>query len=376
MLKKFLLGTALAVTLGTAGHAQDTLPPPPWFEATYANAGQTWAFAKDDPCRTAKVISAIRTLRKELESMNKWISDATNFYLSVNYEKDSELLQAANDKLKAQINQAKPEAEKVAKWLEELDEKKDCPDPSQPQTSQPPPPPQQPPTTPPAGANCVTPKGHLRAILVQTDPNEPGYMGVIWIDEAGNQFAATYNADGTSTWDGSGTAPAQPCGALLPQEPERPYKTERPRREVKGPPSPAVDADPPVATPQFPGTDDRTERKTDEKKTDSREASPKTEKSPSTDRQSDSGSHGAGKSDAKSTGNSEHATRTVTHEKAEVSHQVAHTNEVGHVSGIREGGLREAGMHTGGLGGMHAGGLGGMHLGGFGGLHLGGFGRL
>jgi hypothetical protein len=86
------------------------------------------------------------------------------------------------------------------------------------------------------------------------------------------------------------------------------------------------------------------------------------------------------RADAKSENRSEHATRTVPHEKPEVTHPVAHMTEAGHM-----GGMREAGMHMGGLAGTHAsglGGLGGMHLGGFGGLgglggiHLGGFGKL
>jgi hypothetical protein len=72
--------------------------------------------------------------------------------------------------------------------------------------------------------------------------------------------------------------------------------------------------------------------------------------------------------------NTDHATRTVVHEKSEVTHQIARTSEAGRMSGVHEGG-----MHAGRLGGGGFGGLGGMHSGGIsglGGVLLGGLGRL
>jgi hypothetical protein len=118
------------------------------------------------------------------------------------------------------------------------------------------------------------------------------------------------------------------------------------------------------------------------------------------------------RANAKPENASEHATRTVAHQPEE-SHQVAHATGAGSMSGMHEGATHEvvthegathvgglaethaggpggthlgglgslhsglAGMHTGGLGGMHLGGLGGFHLGGgFAGMRLGHFGRF
>jgi hypothetical protein len=75
------------------------------------------------------------------------------------------------------------------------------------------------------------------------------------------------------------------------------------------------------------------------------------------------------RANAKSENSSERATRSVAHEKPEASHRIARMTEAGHMSG-----MREAGMHAGGLGGL--GGTHGRGFGGLGGLLLGGLGRL
>jgi hypothetical protein len=385
-MKKLLLGTAIALTLTTASYAQTA-------DYTYSWAHETYDSVKNAPCRTPYVDSAIFSLRNDIRSMDDQIAQLDNLLQSISAS-DPEPLREAAAKSSMQLNRAKFERGMMQAWLDNLNSKKECPPPAPPPVSVIPQPQiDTPPISQPAGTDCPLPHGRLRPILVATDPS--GFMGVIWMDEQGNQYAATYNADGTSTWDGGGAAPARPsaeelskagslssggifreyqerlpkkaCRELLPQQPESPEKVQKVElhREINWLQPPVIDE-----------WRVRPHGRSEKSGSDSTRDDEKSDAKPSgnTDHSNGTSANNRARANARTENGSEHTARTVTHE-AEEFHQVAHMGN-GPVSGMHEGAIREGAVLTGGLAGTHAGGLIGTHLGGPGGVHMGGFGGM
>jgi hypothetical protein len=393
-MKKLLLGTAIALALTTTSYAQTA-------DYTYSWAHETYDSVKNAQCRTPQVEGAIFSLTNDIGSIENWIGHLDSLLQTISASDPAPLRQAA-EKSRIQLNRAKFERDMMQVWVDNLQSKPACPPPAPPVTVNPQPPIDPPPIPQPAGTNCPAPRGHLRPILVATDSS--GFMGVIWMDEQGNQYAATYNADGTSTWDGGGTAPARPsaaevskagslssggifreyqerlpkkaCRELLPQEPEslgKTQKVEQLHREINWPQPPVID-------------EWRVRLHGGREKSDSNSTrdNEKSDAKPSGNTEHSNGkwTHNRESAITKPETGSEHATRTVTHQPKEF-HQVDHTG-TGPMSGMHEGAMHEgavvtsglAGTRAGGLIGTHLGGLGGVHMGGRGGMRFGGFGRF
>jgi len=485
MTKKFLIGTAIAVVLATASHAQTS--PSEFYtpDGRFAVAHGKYDSAKNDQCRTPEVESAIASLDADIEWMSNWIQEMGTLLNSLALldptNEHTQTLLKLRDQENALLKKAKFEKGQMDAWLANLKSKPTCPTPDAPapaitgggngqqpaggNTRQPPPqgaqpqPPEdddpEPPgtcfTTANAVAGLLRLKLDPRAVLQQdppprwkqqtigdkcvwylkyytindrgekgwnilytevpcTDPppessaqKDPGSDGRVggqycpppssarlsrsgdvmqsqmerstptdpiatplqlwWLDSVTHLGASGHLSDKSDT---AGEQPAQSDPKTVRQLPKAEDKTSKNSRSgaPNKPSETARSAD---------QKSQSTERQSDSKPND------KSEKSDS--KFIGSSEHSNAKSartieraNAKSENSSEHAARTVPHERPEVSHHVAHMTEAGHMTG-----MREAGMHMGGLAGTHPGGLGAlgsMHLGGFGGMHIGGFGRL
>ena len=76
MLKKILLGTAIAVVFSTASYAQIPTPPE-YFQAWFTRAQTLFNQVKDEKCYNGNVAFAFAQMQSDQLEMGSWISLAT-----------------------------------------------------------------------------------------------------------------------------------------------------------------------------------------------------------------------------------------------------------------------------------------------------------
>jgi hypothetical protein len=432
MLKKLLLGTAAGIVLaaslphsGPANAADSDITMP---DDMYNIAHQDYELVKNAECRTPEVELVILALTDDVKWMQAFVARVEE-NMNQHLEPDPGQNFRVNQ-LQVQYRQNygrwEDDSKRMAGWLDELKNKSACPTPDAPAPAIPgggqqpigpvttppsqvdvpqPQNPDSPPGTCPVAVNAIIDLIRLDLSpddVVQPTPapywekvtigNKCVWDLLYYVTDAEGGYWKSFLTEVPCTDRPPGISaggqycpPASDSTGLY--SPEGDGTQERVERST--PPDPiATPSQPqliPILTP--PDASDHLLNGGRDSDRDPRTEDKTSEKSRPNDNSDKSNSKSTGKADksarttertnAKAENNSEHATRTVTHEKAEVSHQVARTSEAGHVSGVHEGG-----MHAGRLGGMHGsglGGFGGMHgggLGGVGGILLGGFGRL
>jgi hypothetical protein len=312
MLKKILLGTAIAAVLSTASYAQNPPALPPDFQASFTNAQNTYNQAKNEPCFNWAVSAAINQLQNDQSSMNDWISMAIDTLLPPVGQSDHPASQVSLNSLAAELPLAKSENNQVVQMIFAL-------------SSKPP---------------CVTDQ-QLRTSGVGLTPQQAdGVLRVLL---------------GLPTSDTERTARDHDKTVDRQDDSKTDSKVDT-KTDAK------VD----------PKTDSKTENKTELKTETNPEHSTRTV----TPEKVDAPKQVARTAPVEHTTelHSVEAHQTISHVTSNISS--AHMNSIGNLGSMHEmsamhmGGMGSlGGMHMGGLGGL--GGLGGMHMGGLGGMHFG-----
>ena len=340
MLKKILLGSAIAVVFSTASYAQNQ--PPQYYQAWFNDAQNAYNQAKNEPCFNSKVSAALNQLQNDQSSMTDWINLANNTLLPPVGQSDIRPSPAGLNALAAELPVANNENNQVMQLIWALGRKPVCVEQDKPAIRTP-------------GAVSLTPEdadATLRVLL------------------------------GLPTGDAERTA--RELDKTLKDDP----KAGKDQLNGDG-----------KQSEQTAKTQDETPKQSNSKSTqDQPQAPAKTDTK--TDTKADFKTATEPKIETKTETNPEHSTRTVTPEKVDAPKQVAraapvehttelrnveahqtishvnvasaHVNSIGNLGVMHTNGM--SAMHMGGmggLGGMHMGGLGGMHMGGLGGMHFG-----
>lgn len=126
MLKKILLGTAIAVVFSTASYAQTQSSPPDFFQAWYTDAQNAFNKAANEPCFNWAVSAAINQLENDQHQMMGWIDLANDTLLPPMQGSDLHLSQVSLNAIRAELPVAQSENNQVVAWISALASKRPC----------------------------------------------------------------------------------------------------------------------------------------------------------------------------------------------------------------------------------------------------------
>jgi hypothetical protein len=126
MLKKILLGTAIAVVFSTASYAQNQPSPPDFFQDWFTDAQNTYNQAMNEPCFNWAVSAALNKLQNDQSEMMGWIDLANNTLLPPVGQSDIVVSQVSLNAIRAELPLAKSENNQVVNMIWTLAKKPPC----------------------------------------------------------------------------------------------------------------------------------------------------------------------------------------------------------------------------------------------------------
>jgi hypothetical protein len=126
MLKKILLGTAIAAVLSTVGYAQNQPSPPAFFQNWFTDAQSAYNQVKDAVCYDGDVASAVSFMNTRDSSMVDWVVMAIDVGIEPSGDSDIHPSQARLNAIAAELPLAESELNQVTGWINALKAKPPC----------------------------------------------------------------------------------------------------------------------------------------------------------------------------------------------------------------------------------------------------------